>query len=138
MVTKWGLSEKLGPITYGEDEGEVFLGRTMGRRKEISDTTAHVIDEEVRIIIDRNFALAEKILQKNRDKLEIMAQALIKYETITELQLKDIMEGKEPREPKDWSLDKPSKPVDPAKEAEKKGLFPAEEKSDIPHADGAT
>jgi cell division protease FtsH len=103
MVTKWGLSEKLGPLTYTEEDGEVFLGRQMTRHKEVSDETAHLIDEEIRAVIDRNYDRSKNILESNRDKLEAMAQALIKYETIDEDQIKDIMDGRDPRPPSDWS-----------------------------------
>jgi cell division protease FtsH len=103
MVTQWGLSERLGPITYGEDEGEVFLGRQMTKHKEVSDTTALAIDEEVHDIINRNFERAQKILNDNLDKLHMMADALIKYETIDTNQIKSIMAGKEPKAPADWS-----------------------------------
>jgi cell division protease FtsH len=109
MVTKWGLSDKLGPLTYGEDEGEVFLGRTMTKRKELADSTARLIDEEVRAIIDRNYQRAKGILNDNMDKLHFMAEALIKYETIDEDQISDIMLGKIARAPKDWPDDN-SKP----------------------------
>lgn len=103
MVTKWGLSEKLGPLSYAEEEGEVFLGRSVTKHKEVSDETAHLIDEEVRFLIDQNYARSEKILTENRDKLDLMADALIRYETIDEEQIKDIMAGKTPRPPEDWS-----------------------------------
>lgn len=102
MVTKWGLSEKLGPITYGSEEGEVFLGRSVTSHKEVSDTTAAEIDQEVRSIIDRNYKNAEKILQDNLDKLEIMAEALIKYETLDKMQIETAMKGKKPRAPQGW------------------------------------
>ena len=102
MVTKWGLSERLGPLTYSEDDGEVFLGHSVTQRKQVSDDTAHAIDEEVRRIIDRNYQRAQKILEENIDKLHAMAQALMKYETIGADQIKDIMAGKEPRPPEDW------------------------------------
>ncbi|MBX9586691.1 MAG: ATP-dependent zinc metalloprotease FtsH [Gammaproteobacteria bacterium] len=102
MVTKWGLSDNLGPLTYGEEEGAVFLGREMSRHKNVSDTTAHAIDSEIRIIIDRNYQLAEKILNENVDKLHMMADALIKFETIGEQQIQDIMAGREARPPADW------------------------------------
>ncbi|MDJ0906784.1 MAG: ATP-dependent zinc metalloprotease FtsH [Woeseiaceae bacterium] len=102
MVTKWGLSERLGPLTYSEDDGEVFLGRSVTQHKQVSDDTAHAIDEEVRKIIDENYSLAEKILDENIDKLHAMAKALVKYETIGDEQIKDIMEGREPRPPEDW------------------------------------
>ena len=102
MVTKWGLSEKLGPLTYGEDEGEVFLGRSVSRTKEVSDETANAIDAEVRVIIDETYAAAEKILKENEDLLHLMSDALMKYETIDESQIAEIMQGKEPTPPKDW------------------------------------
>lgn len=103
MVTKWGLSERLGPLTYGEDDGEVFLGHTVTQHKVVSDETAHVIDEEVRSVIDRNYVRSEQILKEHEKILHAMADALIKYETIDSDQIDDIMEGKEPRPPKDWS-----------------------------------
>ncbi len=103
MVTKWGLSDKLGPLVYSEEEGEVFLGHSVTQHKQVSDETAHLIDEEVRNIIDRNYKRAEKILKENMDKLNLMAEALIKYETIDTEQIKDIMAGKEPRPPEDWT-----------------------------------
>ena len=102
MVTKWGLSDKLGPLTYSEDEGEVFLGRSVTQHKQVSDVTAHVIDEEVRRLIDSNYQRAKGILERDLDKLHKMAEALIKYETIDESQIKDIMEGREPKPPADW------------------------------------
>ncbi len=105
MVTKWGLSERLGPLTYGEDDGEVFLGHTVTQHKVVSDETAHVIDEEVRSVIDRNYLRSENLLKDNEKSLHAMADALIKYETIDSDQIEDIMNGKEPRPPKDWSSD---------------------------------
>lgn len=103
MVTKWGLSEKLGPLTFGDNEQEVFLGHSVARHKEISETTSGIIDQEVRSIIDRNYQRAETILKKNLDKLHAMAQALIKFETINIEQIHDIMSGKAVREPAGWS-----------------------------------
>lgn len=102
MVTKWGLSPKLGPLTYGEDEGEVFLGHSVSKRKEVSDTTANLIDQEVKAIIERNYKRAETILKDKMDKLHVMAKALIQYETIDTDQINDIMQGKVPRPPVDW------------------------------------
>lgn len=103
MVTKWGLSERLGPLMYGEDNDEVFLGRSVTKHKEVSDNTADVIDQEVRSLIDRNYQRAKQILQNNMDKLHSMADALIKYETIDTEQIKAIMEGKTPPPPRDWN-----------------------------------
>ncbi|MCH7821683.1 MAG: ATP-dependent zinc metalloprotease FtsH [Proteobacteria bacterium] len=110
MVTKWGLSERLGPLTYSEDEGEIFLGHSVTKHKQVSDETAHAIDEEVRRIIDQNYAKAEKILKENVDKLHAMSAALVKYETIDATQIKDIMEGREPQPPADWDDLPESKP----------------------------
>ena len=111
MVTKWGLSEKLGPLTYSEDDGEVFLGRSVTQHKQVSDVTVHSIDEEVRKIIDRNYQRAKAILEKNEDKLHVMAKALMKYETIDRGQVKEIMEGKEPTPPEDWDDSDDSAPA---------------------------
>ncbi len=123
MVTKWGLSDNLGPLTYGEEEGEVFLGREMSRRKGVSDTTAHAIDSEIRIIIDRNYQLAEKLLNDNIDKLHMMADALIKFETIGEQQIQDIMAGREARPPADWSETDFTAPTQPSSPVEKESGF---------------
>ena len=111
MVTKWGLSEKLGPLTYSEDDGEVFLGRSVTQHKNVSDVTAHVIDEEIRKIIDRNYQRARSILEEEEKKLHAMAKALMKYETIDITQVKDIMEGREPEPPEDWDDSDDSMPV---------------------------
>ncbi|WP_035202937.1 ATP-dependent zinc metalloprotease FtsH [Isoalcanivorax pacificus] len=102
MVTKWGLSEKLGPLAYEEEEGEVFLGKTMSQTKHVSEEIAQEIDREVRAIIDDCYGRAKQILEDNRDKLETMAQALMQYETIDADQIEDIMNGRQVRPPKDW------------------------------------
>jgi cell division protease FtsH len=102
MVTKWGLSDRLGPLSYMEDEGEVFLGRSVTQHKQVSDETAHAIDIEIRRVIDSSYAAARKILTGHREKLDVMAAALMKYETIDEEQLKDIMAGRTPRAPSGW------------------------------------
>ncbi|MBF6030743.1 MULTISPECIES: ATP-dependent zinc metalloprotease FtsH [Pseudomonas] len=103
MVTKWGLSEKLGPLMYAEDDGEVFLGRGGGGQSaSFSGETAKLIDSEVRSIIDQCYGTAKQILTDNRDKLDAMADALMKYETIDADQIDDIMAGRAPREPRDW------------------------------------
>lgn len=106
MVTRWGLSE-LGPLTYSEEEGEVFLGHSVTQHKTVSDETARAIDVEVRKLIDSNYDRAETILKENMDKLHAMAEALIKYETIDHLQIDDIMNGKPPRDPDGWSDSNP-------------------------------
>jgi cell division protease FtsH len=105
MVTRWGLSERLGPLAYGEEEEEVFLGRSVTQHKNVSEETAHLIDEEIRNIIDRNYDRAKHILEENIDKLHLMAEALIKYETIDQQQIEDIMAGRPPRPPSDWEDD---------------------------------
>ena len=102
MVTKWGLSEQLGPLSYSEDDGEVFLGRSVTKQKTVSDVTVKKIDDEIRSIIDKCYKDAESILQKNIDKLHIMSDALMKFETIGESQIAEIMEGKDPSPPEDW------------------------------------
>ena len=109
MVTKWGFSDELGTIKYGEDEGSPFLGRSASNPAQIrSDQTSKLIDSEVKAIIDSCYVRAEKLLNENLDKLNIMADALLKYETIGIEQIDDIMEGATPREPKGWSDDSPS------------------------------
>lgn len=117
MVTKWGLSENLGPLSYAEDEGEVFLGRSVTQHKSISDDTARLIDKEIRQIIDRNYERANKILNDDIETLHAMAQALMKYETIDAKQIDDIMKGNEPKPPVDWA-DKDKSKVDQKDEEE--------------------
>ncbi|HEU4664060.1 MAG TPA: ATP-dependent zinc metalloprotease FtsH [Dokdonella sp.] len=106
MVTKWGLSDKLGPIAYGEEEDEVFLGRSVTQHKNVSDETARRIDEEVRDILDRAYARSKELLTENLAKLHTMADALLQYETIDAAQIEDIMAGRTPGPPKDWRGDK--------------------------------
>ena len=105
MVTKWGLSEKMGPLAYQEDEGEVFLGHSVTKHSTVSAATQNDIDAEVRRLIDKNYKHAEELLEANLDKLHMMADALIKYETIDSGQIDSIMEGKEPGPPADWGND---------------------------------
>lgn len=103
MVTQWGFSEKLGPLLYAEEEGEVFLGRGMSKAKHVSDETTRLIDEEIRILIDRNYARAKQILEDNMDLMHSMKDALMKYETIDAGQIDDLMDRKtEIREPAGW------------------------------------
>ena len=127
MVTKWGLSEKLGPLMYSEEEEEVFLGRSVTQHKNVSDETAHAIDEEIRTIIDGNYVRAKEILEQNLEKLHLMAQALIKYETIDSDQINDIMSGKPPRPPDDWTDESGhhDSSTDETPSGEKKGDDPA-------------
>jgi cell division protease FtsH len=109
MVTRWGLSEKLGPLQYDTDSEEPFLGRSAGQAQTVySPETAQRIDEEIRSIIDECYATARRVLVENRDKLDDMADALMKYETIDRLQIDDIMEGRTPRPPKGWNDRGPS------------------------------
>ena len=129
MVTQWGLSDRMGPLTYDEEEGEVFLGKSYGKQKTLSDETAQAIDSEIRTIIDRNYQRAVDILKQNEDKLHLMADALMKYETIDSGQIDTIMEGKEPGPPADWSDDEkgptPDEPTGKASTGEDPDLDPA-------------
>ena len=111
MVTQWGFSDKLGPILYTEDEGEVFLGRSMAKAKHMSDETAHAIDEEVRAIVNRNYARARQILIDNMDILHAMKDALVKYETIEEEQIKQLMNREPVTPPSGWEDNKDTKPT---------------------------
>jgi len=102
MVTKWGLSDRMGPLTYTEESGEVFLGRQVTQTKQVSDETAHAIDEEVRRVIESNYNRAKGILEEHLDKLHAMADALMKYETIDDPQIREIMAGRPPTPPPGW------------------------------------
>ncbi len=123
MVTKWGLSDRMGPLAYAEDEGEVFLGRSITQHKHMSEATAKMIDEEIRVIIDRNYDRAERILKEHMDELHSMAEALVKYETIDRKQIDAIMEGRTPPPPKDWEDTPPT---------EGKGAGEEEGKMEVP------
>ncbi len=120
MVTQWGMSESLGPMVYGETEGEVFLGRSVTTHKNMSEATMKSVDEEIRRIIDQQYALARKLVEENRDKIEAMATALLEWETINSDQIGDIMEGRDPRPPKPTQAspvppkDDPTPPGSPA------------------------
>ncbi|WP_372869810.1 ATP-dependent zinc metalloprotease FtsH [Shewanella sp.] len=105
MVTQWGFSDKLGPLLYADEEGEVFLGRSMAKAKHMSDETAALIDTEVKVIIDRNYDRAHQLLVDNMDILHAMKDALMKYETIDSRQIEDLMERREVRMPADWQKD---------------------------------
>ena len=100
MVTQWGMSDALGPMVYGENEGEVFLGRSITTHKNVSETTMQKVDAEIRRIVDEQYNLARRLIEENRDKVEAMAKALLEWETIDSDQINDIMEGKPPRPPK--------------------------------------
>jgi cell division protease FtsH len=102
MATKWGLSDELGPVMYGEEEDEVFIGRSVTQHKSVSNETARKIDEVVRTILDRAYARSKELLTTNIDKLHVMAEALLQYETIDARQIDDIMNGREPGPPADW------------------------------------
>ncbi|RUO56053.1 ATP-dependent zinc metalloprotease FtsH [Pseudidiomarina homiensis] len=102
MVTQWGLSEKMGPLLYADDENEVFLGRSVTQHKHMSDDTARAIDQEVKLFIDRNYDRAKRILEENIDILHSMKDALMKYETIDADQIDDLMNRRDVREPRDW------------------------------------
>ena len=102
MVTKWGLSEKMGPMSYSEEDGEVFLGHSVTQHKTMSDDTAKDIDTEVRSLVNKSYATATKMIKDNIDKLHVMSEALLTYETIDKDQIDDIMAGVKPRPPKGW------------------------------------
>ena len=105
MVTKWGLSNKMGPLTYAEEENEVFLGKSVSQTKHVSDETAHTIDSEIKKIIDEQYNRATKLVKDNLKKLHTMSDALMKYETIDSKQIDQIMDGKIPSPPESWSDD---------------------------------
>jgi len=111
MVTRWGMSDELGPMVYGENEGEVFLGRSVTVHKNVSETTMQKVDAEIRRIVDQQYSLARKLVEENRDKVEAMAKALLEWETLDSDQINDIMEGRAPRPPKPAQA--PSQPKDP-------------------------
>ena len=102
MVTQWGYSDKLGPLLYAEEEGEVFLGRSVAKAKHMSDETARIIDQEVKALIERNYERARKILGENMDILHAMKDALMKYETIDAPQIDDLMARRDVRPPAGW------------------------------------
>jgi cell division protease FtsH len=112
MVTQWGMSDELGTMVYGENEGEIFLGRSIQTHKNVSEATMQKVDAEIRRIIDQQYRLARKLLEDSRDKVEAMTKALLEWETLDADQIGDIMEGKPPRPPKpSGSSQKPSKPA---------------------------
>jgi len=130
MVTRWGMSDKLGPRVYGDNESEVFLGRDVTTHKNLSDSTAQMVDEEIQRIIDEQYHRARKIIEDNREKIELMAQTLLEWETLQADQIEDIMSGKPPRSPEEstGSFDNKSgndnKSGKPAVKDDKKGTKP--------------
>ena len=110
MVTQWGMSDELGTMVYGEQEGEIFLGRSIQTHKNVSEATMQKVDAEIRRIIDQQYLLARKLLEENRDKVEAMTKALLEWETIDADQISDIMAGKPPRPPKPSGSQSASKP----------------------------
>jgi len=110
MVTQWGMSEALGTMVYGENEGEVFLGRSVTTHKNISEASMQKVDAEIRRILDEQYALARKLIEENRDKMEAMAKALLEWETIDAEQIDDIMAGRPPRPPKPAPVSNPTEP----------------------------
>nr|WP_315193542.1 ATP-dependent zinc metalloprotease FtsH [uncultured Aquabacterium sp.] len=115
MVTRYGMTDELGPVVYAENEGEVFLGRSITKTTHMSEETMQKVDKQIRKIIDEQYALARKLIEDNQDKMHAMATALLEWETIDAEQINDIMEGREPRPPKDWTppTNKPSGPKPP-------------------------
>ena len=103
MVTRYGMSDMMGPMVYAENEGEVFLGRSVTKTTSISENTQQKVDSEIRRILDEQYAVAQNILETSREKMEVMTAALMKWETIDREQIQDIMAGKDPRPPKDWA-----------------------------------
>lgn len=120
MVTRYGMSEAMGPMVYAENEGEVFLGRSVTKTTHVSELTMQKVDAEIRRIIDEQYAVARRLIEENRDKMEVMAKALLEWETIDADQIRDIMEGREPRPPKSAPSDaQKARRADEASHAEK-------------------
>jgi cell division protease FtsH len=103
MVTRYGMTDALGTMVYAENEGEVFLGRSVTKTTNMSEQTMQTVDREIRSIIDAQYAVARQLIEDNKDKMHAMAKALLEWETIDAEQIDDIMEGKPPRPPKDWT-----------------------------------
>jgi cell division protease FtsH len=127
MVTQWGMSDRLGPMVYGENEGEVFLGRSVTTHKNVSEATMQKVDEEIRRIIDQQYALARNLIEANRDKIEAMTKALLEWETIDADQINDIMAGNPPRQPKPAYVPAPKPPQDATPTAPAAPVEPAQE-----------
>ena len=114
MVTRYGMSEVLGPMVYAENEGEIFLGRSITKTTNMSEETMRKVDSEIRRIIDEQYQVARKLIEDNRDKIEAMAQALLDFETIDADQIDDIINGRPPRPPRDRGSPSPGNPPSPA------------------------
>ena len=127
MVTEWGMTDALGPMVYGEDEGEVFLGRSITTHKNVSEATMQSVDAEIRRIIDQQYALARKLIEDNRAKVETMAKALLEWETIDSDQINDIMAGRPPRPPKPTPSAPPPAPSDSSPTAPAPSATPVSE-----------
>jgi cell division protease FtsH len=128
MVTQWGMSDALGPMVYGENDGEVFLGRSVTTHKNVSEATMQKVDEEIRRIIDQQYALARGLIEANKDKIEAMTKALLEWETLDADQINDIMAGKPPRAPAHPPVSKqpPQPPQDAAPAAPAAPVHPAQ------------
>jgi cell division protease FtsH len=107
MVMRYGMTDELGPMVYAENEGEVFLGRSITKQVNMSEATMHKVDREVRRIIDEQYGVARRLIEDHKDKMHAMARALLEWETIDSEQIDDIMAGRAPRPPKDWSPEPP-------------------------------
>src|SRR5690606_3482119 len=103
MVTRYGMTDELGPMVYADNEGEVFLGRSVTKTTNMSEQTMQMVDKVVRRIIDEQYGVARKLIEDNQDKMHAMAKALLEWETIDAEQIEEIMHGREPRPPKDWT-----------------------------------
>ena len=110
MVTRYGMTDELGPMVYAENEGEVFLGRSITKQVNMSEQTMQKVDREIRKIIDDQYAAARRLIEENKDKMHAMAKALLEWETIDADQIDDIMSGRPPRAPKDWTSSGGGKP----------------------------
>jgi cell division protease FtsH len=126
MVTEWGMSDALGTMVYGENEGEVFLGRSVTTHQNMSEETMKAVDKEIRSIIDQQYTLARRLLEENRDKVEVMAKALLEWETIDSNQIDDIMAGRPPRPPKPVAAKPATPPADGGSRGAEPNPSPAE------------
>ena len=127
MVTEWGMSDALGPMVYGENESEVFLGRSVTNHQSVSEDTMRQVDAEIRRIIDEQYKLARKLIEDNRDKVEVMTKALLDWETIDAEQIEDIMQGRPPRAPKPSQYTPPPATSGPSEPTVTPTAKPAEE-----------